>query len=291
MRSWSVTARGLAAVQVQGRNWIVALGRGLEELGRVPDLTRLACEVLPNGTVIARDIATGTGYVVMGMEEAESRPEPAEDTAEAETVEAALPLADEDDDASDEDSLVELPLGSADEDDEQDGDASVEPIFELPADAIELVEDSPNGAILDAETVSQACQLALDSARRQIPAESGAVILEERGYLRFLAVDGPASRKLVGVRLPLGTGAAGFAMEKRRTVVLANAHEDPRHCGEVDALTGYVTREMCVVPVLHGDKVLGVLELMNLTSGQRFGDAEIETLTGIASTLAERLAH
>lgn len=265
----------------------MALGRGLEELGRVPDLTRLACEVLPNGTVIARDIATGTGYVVTGMDEAEaeaSAPAPAEDTAEAETVEAALPLADEDDDVSE---SGELSLGGDDDDD----DASVEPIFELPADAIELVEDSPNGAILDAETVSQACQLALDAARRQIPAESGAVILEERGYLRFLAVDGPASRKLVGVRLPLGTGAAGFAMEKRRTVVLANAHEDPRHCGEVDALTGYVTKEMCVVPVLHGDKVLGVLELMNLTSGQRFGDAEIETLTGIASTLAERLAH
>lgn len=291
MRSWSVTARGLAAVQVQGRNWIVALGRGLEELGRVPDLTRLACEVLPNGTVIARDIATGTGYVVQGLDEAEAAPpEPAEDTAEAETVEAALPLVDEDDDESEVDSQVELPLGGADEDDEGD-DASVEPIFELPADAIELVEDSPNAAILDAETVSQACQFALDAARRQIPAESGAVILEERGYLRFLAVDGPASRKLVGVRLPLGTGAAGFAMEKRRTVVLANAHEDPRHCGEVDALTGYVTREMCVVPLQHGDKVLGVLELMNLTSGLRFGDAEIETLTGIASTLAERLAH
>ncbi len=41
MRTWSVTARGLASVQVQGRNWIVALGRGLEELGRVEELARL----------------------------------------------------------------------------------------------------------------------------------------------------------------------------------------------------------------------------------------------------------
>ena len=68
MRTWSVTARGLASVQVQGRNWLVALGRGLHELGRVDELARLACEVLPNGTVIARDIATGTGYIVQGVD-------------------------------------------------------------------------------------------------------------------------------------------------------------------------------------------------------------------------------
>src|SRR5688572_14105974 len=71
MRSWSVTARGLAAVEVQGRNWIVALGRGLDELGRADELLRLACEVLPNGTVIARDITSGTGYVVQAVETVE----------------------------------------------------------------------------------------------------------------------------------------------------------------------------------------------------------------------------
>ena len=79
MRSWSVSARGLAAVQVRGSNWIVALGSGLEMLGKAPDVQRLACEVLPNGTVIARDISTGTGYVVQEVEAASDEPEPATD--------------------------------------------------------------------------------------------------------------------------------------------------------------------------------------------------------------------
>ncbi len=290
MRTWSVTARGMAAVQVQGRNWIVALGRGLEELGRVPDLTRLACEVLPNGTVIARDIATGTGYVVQTLEEEARKPTsrppaPPESEEDVETAQGPLPVPE----AADEDHELAMPAEEAADED----DTAAEPIFELPADAIDelTADESPFASIAAAETVAQACQLALDAARTRIPAESGAVILEERGYLRFLAVDGPASRKLVGVRLPLGTGAAGFAMEKRRTVVLANAHDDPRHCGEVDALTGYVTREICVVPVQHEDRVLGVLELMNLTGGGRFGDVEIDAMTEIANVLAERLAH
>jgi sigma-B regulation protein RsbU (phosphoserine phosphatase) len=93
------------------------------------------------------------------------------------------------------------------------------------------------------------------------------------------------------VRLPAGTGVAGYAMEKRKTVVLGSAHDDPRHCGEVDALTGYLTREIAVVPLLHDDRVLGVYELMNLPSGRRFQDADLEVIRALAEGLAMRLGH
>jgi hypothetical protein len=274
MQTWSVTARGLASVEVQGRNWIVALGRGLEELGRVGALQRLACEVLPNGTVIARDIATGTGYVVQQVGDLrETQVDP-----DAETAQGAMPMAGDHD----------LPIPGL-----LDDDPPAEQIFDLPADAItELsADDSTAEALRAAETPKEACRLALESALRRIPAEAGAVILEERGYLRFIAVEGPASRKLTGVRLPLGTGVAGYAMEKRKSMVLSNAHDDPRHCGEVDALTGYLTREIAVVPLIRGDRVLGVLELMNLKEGRRFGDADLTVLRGLADGLTVRLGH
>ena len=74
-------------------------------------------------------------------------------------------------------------------------------------------------------------------------------------------------------------------------MVLANAHDDPRHCGEVDALTGYLTREICVVPMIAGDRVIGVVELMNLKEGRRFGDAEIAIIRMYADVLALRLSH
>lgn len=281
MQTWSVTARGLASVEVNGRNWIVALGRGLEELGRVGALQRLACEVLPNGTVIARDIATGTGYVVQQVGDVPDAAESHPPASDAEPSTGPLPV--------DGDDTSEVPIPTPTDDDE----GRAEPIFDLPADAIaELsIDESPLEAILAAETSKEACRLALEAALRKVPAEAGAVILEERGYLRFITVHGPASRKLTGVRLPLGTGVAGYAMEKRKTVVLANAHDDPRHCGEVDALTGYLTREIAVVPLLRGDKVLGVLELMNLVGGGRFGDADLDVLRRLADGLSTRLAH
>ncbi|MEZ4318010.1 MAG: GAF domain-containing protein [Myxococcota bacterium] len=243
MGSYSVSSRGLSAVEVEAPNWISALGLGLEHYGKADDIVRLACEVLPNGTVIARDVQSGTGYIVMGLE-------PAEDLVE---VEVDVEPLSEEHEVSSREALV--------------------------------------AAIQDADSPASAASLALTLAREAIPAESGAVILEDRGYLRFVSVVGPHARRLIGVRLPLGTGVAGFAMEKGRVVVLDDAHEDPRHCGEVDALTGYTTEQIAVLPIRAEGRCFGVLELMNLGPGQRFDPERVKSLRTVADVLAERLAQ
>lgn len=250
MASWSISARGIPTVQVAAPNWIAALGLGVEELGRAATIQRLACEQLPNGTVIARDIASGTGFVIQQVDDLADLHDPTE----------------------------ELPTLGAE-------------------DLIELTSDASTGEhrrfqpIDDAETPLAAGQIALLLARDLVPAESGAVILEEKGYLRFISVLGPHARKLAGVRLPLGTGVAGFAMANHRTVVLADAQEDSRHCGEIDALTGYRTKEIAVIPLVHNDRCHGVLELMNLPEGRRFSSEELEELQSVASSLARRLGR
>lgn len=245
MGSFSVSSSGLPTIEVEAPNWVAALGLGLHELGRADELARLAAELLPNGTVIARDISSGIGFVVQSTEPLEE-----------------LELLDLDD---------------------------LEPLTE------ELDQTEDPGSLLDAlaraDGPSSAASLALTLARELVPCESGAVILQDRGYLRFVSVVGPAARRLMGVRLPAGTGVAGFAIEQQRIVVLDNAQEDPRHCGEVDALTGYTTQQILVVPVKlpHGAGCHGVIELMNLPSGRRFTTEHIAKLKSVAQSLADRL--
>jgi len=283
-----VTARGLSSVEVEAKNWVVALGHGLAELGRVEDLSRLACEVLPNGTVIARDIASGTGYVVQSMD--------TEDVDDEPSIADGGVFALSDVEEEDLDETIEDPLramhGDGDDDDDDDGLGEVDPseeLSELPLEALQPLDplEHLRHEIGDAETVLMASHLTLDAAGKAIPSESGAVILEERGHMRFTAVSGPSSRKLMGVRLPLGTGVAGFALEHGRTIVLSNANEDPRHCGEVDALTGYSTEAIAVVPIKRGERVFGVLELLN--PPERFSEEQIDQLKAIADCLADRL--
>lgn len=51
-------------VDVEADNWLAALGLGLGRMGVVQDLTRIACESLPNGRILVRDVRTGAGYAV-----------------------------------------------------------------------------------------------------------------------------------------------------------------------------------------------------------------------------------
>lgn len=277
VRSWSVTARGQASVQVMARNWIVALGRGLEELGKAAELQRLACEVLPNGTVIARDVTSGTGYVVQVI----SGPDPQQTPPTAEDL------------VRPDDPTAQSPMQLPEADDQTAEEASAEQIFELPQPAARDLapHEAPGWPILQSESLPQACDRAIGAARAASGAESGAVILVERGYLRFVAASGPSAPKLLGLRLPLGTGVAGFALESKRAIVLSDAHSDPRHCGEVDTLTGYITREIAVVPLVLDGVALGVLELMNLPEGRRFTKEDMDKLIPLAEALAIRTAR
>jgi len=59
-----VSVRGGGTASVDAPNWLAALGVGLDQFGGVSTIDRLACEVLVNGTVLARDARTGRGYVV-----------------------------------------------------------------------------------------------------------------------------------------------------------------------------------------------------------------------------------
>lgn len=80
------------AVEVNAGNWLVALGLGLEQFGVMVGLDRLACEVLQNGQVLARDVRAGQGWVVqpMGL----VLPPIEEPTLDEETMEAPEDTAD-----------------------------------------------------------------------------------------------------------------------------------------------------------------------------------------------------
>jgi hypothetical protein len=243
MARFEIAGRGIETLQVEAGSWLTALGLGLEELGRVESLTRLACERLPNGTVIARDASTGVGYVVQLAEE------------------------------------------------QGDGSTDLTPGDELDIELIDEVPDAAgDGPLAQAASPLEACELALDLARSEVPAESGSVILVDGARLRFMAVLGPHADDLVGMRLAMGTGVAGYAMSRRRTVVLTDAPVDPRHCGEIDRLTGYRTRDIIAVPVADGDRMLGVIEMLNLPPGTRFSRQHIASLQRVAAALAERLS-
>jgi len=67
---------------------------------------------------------------------------------------------------------------------------------------------------------------------------------------------GPFQGKPACVRIALGKGVCGTAARDRRTVVVPDVHEFPGHIACDSA-----SRSEVVVPIVHGAKVIGVLDL------------------------------
>lgn len=178
----------------------------------------------------------------------------------------------------------------------QDVEIEIPPLDErdittLPPEAVDdLPEDEdPDAQIARAATDELAAAVALSLAEQMLGIESSAVILAMSGGLRFVAARGPHARRLTGLRMPPGSGVAGHVMQRGQPVVVADARTDPRHFPEIDTLTGYRTRQMIVVPIRGDGRVLGVIEVMNRTSGARFENADVARLASLARSLGRRI--
>ena len=80
---------------------------------------------------------------------------------------------------------------------------------------------------------------------------AGFYLLREGGL-----VLGPFQGKAACVRIALGQGVCGTAAQRRETVIVPDVHAFPGHIACDSA-----SRSEIVVPLIHQDRVLGVLDL------------------------------
>jgi len=87
---------------------------------------------------------------------------------------------------------------------------------------------------------------------------------------------------------------AGYVAFSRQLLNLADVYDDDAlkqihpaltFLKEVDKRSGYRTRQMLVAPILEGNKLHGVLQLINNKSDQPFGELEVEGVTQLSKTL------
>ncbi len=107
------------------------------------------------------------------------------------------------------------------------------------------------------------------------------------GFYRLLdgeLVLGPFQGKAACIRIPLGKGVCGTAAATRETQVVADVHAFPGHIA-CDA----ASRSELVVPIVRGDRLIGVLDLDSPEPG-RFDAADAAGCEALAAMLADRLA-
>jgi GAF domain-containing protein len=144
------------------------------------------------------------------------------------------------------------------------------------------------GALGAEESYRELLQAIVEVARAIFAARASSVFLhdEEADELVFEAVAGEGADELVGRRFPSSTGVAGWVLVTRQPLVIEELAEDPRFAREAAESTGFVPKGLMAVPLLHEERALGVLEVLDRPQEAAFSLKEMELLGLFANQAA-----
>ena len=132
----------------------------------------------------------------------------------------------------------------------------------------------------------QLLSTAVALARRAFGAAACSVaLLDDDGeHLVFRAAEGDGAAEVLGLRLPVSIGIAGWAVSSGQPIAVDHVQQDPRFARDVAESTGYVPRTILAAPLETADSVLGVLEVLDRTPVPHRDDL------GLLSLVAHQLA-
>jgi GAF domain-containing protein len=135
-------------------------------------------------------------------------------------------------------------------------------------------------------------QSIVDVGRAIFGARAASIFLldEAADELVFAAVSGEGQESLIGRRFPSGTGVAGWVLVTRQPLVIEDVGEDERFSREAAESTGYLPHGLMAVPLLHDERALGVLEILDRPRRARFSLGEMDLLSLFAGQAAIALA-
>lgn len=128
----------------------------------------------------------------------------------------------------------------------------------------------------------------LDKARELIRTESASVMLyvEKTNDLEFKVVLGPKASGVKPYRLPMGQGISGWVAQNRKPILIPDAYQDSRFDPSFDKRSGYRTRSILCVPMLHKRKLIGVMTVLNRVDNLPFLEEDKNIMLTFASQAA-----
>ena len=143
------------------------------------------------------------------------------------------------------------------------------------------------GVLPSEERFGELLRSIVEVARAIFRARGSSIFLydEDTDELVFAAVASREEQSLLGMRIPSSTGIAGWVLSSRTPLVIDDLQNDPRFARDVAEQTGYVPQGLMAVPLLHDERALGVLQVLDRPSNSRFSLQEMELL-GLFATQA-----
>ncbi len=148
--------------------------------------------------------------------------------------------------------------------------------------------------ITSEENLIQLLNQILLNAMGILRAEGGSLALvdDETDELAFVVVHGDISNKLLGYRIKRDVGIAGWVATHREALIVNNPRQDYRFSQIVDQTFNFFTRSIICIPLITGNKLLGVIQLINKENEEEFIETDIvllSILSHVAATALEEM--
>lgn len=125
------------------------------------------------------------------------------------------------------------------------------------------------------------CSVAATSAE-----EASVMVLDDdRANFHFYQIEGPSKPLLTGVTFPADRGIAGSVLASQEAEIINDVPSDPRFYGNIDAKSGFRTRNMVAAPLTAGEEKIGVIEVVNKMEGGLFTEEDRLFLIMIAEEI------
>lgn len=123
----------------------------------------------------------------------------------------------------------------------------------------------------------------VEVARELTRSDAASILLLENGEtLRFAASCGPYTNIEV-LEIPIENSLAGWVVQNRQTAIVEDAITDPRM---YSLETVGIPPSIVAAPMLFGDKMIGVLEVLTFAKHHKFTPQDVETMETLASIAA-----
>jgi len=116
---------------------------------------------------------------------------------------------------------------------------------------------------------------------------SSLLLLDEKTQeLYFKFADGPVGQQLKRLHISRQSGIAGWIVRNGKPLVVNNAERNSNFYKMIDSATGFKTKSIIGVPIIVGDRVIGVIEVLNKADGTDFAKQDLKTMMEVAATTA-----
>lgn len=136
------------------------------------------------------------------------------------------------------------------------------------------------------------CEI-MESCKTLMNADASSLLIynEEENILFFEVATGEKGSEVKKITCKMGEGIAGWVAQKRKPLLIDDCYKDERFNPESDKINNFITRSMICVPMIHKEKLVGVIQVINKKNEDVFSERDLIIFKILASQCAVAIVN